>query len=253
MDAELKQAACLGDIEFLHRVYATKSTDYFLSYYSSPDGDHNIMGNIFHLAARKVKLGFMKEAMKILPDEIVLRLLSQQDEDDWNPLHVATSETECLESVRLILGFYKSLPAQDHHHFGKTKPWLALSNKKRTPFHIALRATEKTEDDVECALEILSMDNLESFCNIVDDNGTSPLFVAVKNGFNRVAEMILMSSSSSSYSLSGKNGSTPLHFAPNCSGLFTKELLLLGGCDCVIDNLYPKKFYFSYLFNGIEN
>ena len=231
MDSDLKQAACLGEIEFLHRAFATKCTDYFLSYYSSPDGDHEIMGNIFHLAARKVKVEFMREAMKILPSELVLRLLSQQDEDDWNPLHVAASMIDCLESVRLILGFYKSVSAQyQHHPLGKAKPWLALNEDKRTPLHLALSTTEKTENDEECALEILSMDNLESFCNIVDESGNSPLFVAVKNGFNRVAEMILMSSSS--YSLSGENGSTPLHFAPNCSGMFAKRITCLNVyCD----------------------
>ncbi|CAO2819365.1 unnamed protein product [Amaranthus hypochondriacus] len=237
MDLELKQAACLGDTEFLHTAFATKSTDYFLSYYSSPDGDHDIMGNIFHLAARKVKLGFMKEAMKILPDEIVVRLLSQQDEDDWNPLHVAASKIECLEPVRLILDFYKSV---SYDLVGEAKPWLALNNFKATPLHTVLFNPKKTEDDDACALELLSMDNVESFCNIVDVHGNSPLFYAVRFGFSRVAEIILLSSPSS-YSLSGDNGSTPLHFAPNSSENVLR--LLLEKHPELLENIDKKSGY----------
>ena len=230
MEPELRQAACLGDVEFLKRALATKSIDYFLSYYSftDPDGfsQNEMMGNILHLSARKDKLNFMREAMKLLPNHVVLRLLSQQDECDQNPLHVAAAQKACFEPVGLILGFYNSLSEDDNnHHKGIEKPWLALNEHNRTPLHVVLSGVKKTEDDEECALEILSIESLESFCNTVDSQGNSPLFYAVKNRFSRVSEKILKSSSS--YSVSGEYGFTPLHFASNSSGLFLSHSILI--------------------------
>ena len=92
---------------------------------------------------------------------------------------------------------------------------------------------DKRGDDENSAMELLLMD-VGELSNMVDKDGNSPLFLAVKNGYSQVAEKILTPSSPSSssrlltsISFSGSKGSTPLHFAPNCSGTFDGVLFTM--------------------------
>uniref|UniRef100_A0A803L6Q7 Uncharacterized protein n=1 Tax=Chenopodium quinoa TaxID=63459 RepID=A0A803L6Q7_CHEQI len=223
MDTELKEAAFSGDVGFLKRAVDSKSTGYFLSEYTPSDNNY-VGGNIFHLAAFTKKAEFFREAMERLPTEVQQVLFTQSNFNGWNPLLVATWVDD-LEIVRLILGFYKSNSGletkppsnSDNNDQHLSKPWLGLSKSKKTPLHVAIGI----KPNEESAMEILSMDT-ELLCAMVDDEGNSPLFLAVQRGLNSVAEKILISSS---YSVSGQDGSTPLHFAPKCSENVLRLLL----------------------------
>uniref|UniRef100_A0A803NCZ0 Uncharacterized protein n=1 Tax=Chenopodium quinoa TaxID=63459 RepID=A0A803NCZ0_CHEQI len=205
MDLELKEAACSGNVDFLRSVVGLKPIDeYFLTKLSPMDE------NIFHLATRCEQSEFLELATEILPEQVQQKLHSQKDKNGCTPLHMAAglkqSRQISLKTVKLILGFYKSgVPVTN-------KPWLEHNQNGYTPLHLAIEVVNE-----ESAMEILSMD-VESLCMMVDKKeNDSALFLAVKNGCNKVAEKILLSSYS--YSLRGKDGSTPLHFAPNSSGM----------------------------------
>lgn len=79
------------------------------------------------------------------------------------------------------------------------------------------------ENEVLQALETLSVENVESVYQRVDQDGNSLLFCAVQKGFNTVAQNIL--ESSTNYSVNAQQDSTPLHFAPNSSGLFSPHFI----------------------------
>ncbi|KMT15505.1 hypothetical protein BVRB_3g058580 [Beta vulgaris subsp. vulgaris] len=223
MDLELMEAICVGDVDFLKKAVASKPTDYFLTQYTPPEGSRKslVEGNIFHLAVRSNQVEILREAMNLLPIELQHELFLQKDGLGLNPLHRAASQSH--EFVRIILDFYKAYSDQllcststnDNHPY---RPWLALGTfPHKMPLNIAIQSKNE-----ESAMEILSMD-MELFCGMVDNEGNSFLFLAVKDGLTQVAEKILMSSFVSS--VSGKDYSTPLHYAPNCSGLHLIRLL----------------------------
>ncbi|XP_074317932.1 protein ACCELERATED CELL DEATH 6-like [Silene latifolia] len=82
---------------------------------------------------------------------------------------------------------YASLSWDDDDH---VKPWLTVSWKHETPLNLSLDIDEPKE---KCAMEILLMDPELKSWTIADKYGNTPLFYAIKRGFNLVAENILMS------------------------------------------------------------
>ncbi|KAK9689099.1 hypothetical protein RND81_09G035200 [Saponaria officinalis] len=210
MAASLLKAAKEGDVNFLRE--AASDYNFFVQCLKERVGKED--GNIFHTAAWNGKVDFFQEAMKLLSREHQKLFLFEKDSDGWTP----TKGENGHAMVKLIIDFYKSLSTDDANGVGK--PWLALSKRKRTALHIALLNGKENE---KCAMEILSMD-VELLSTTVDEHGNSPLFLAVKGGFNQVAEKILMSCPLSSSTVSGEEGSTALHVAPNCSEIVWRRL-----------------------------
>ncbi|CAO2827230.1 unnamed protein product [Amaranthus hypochondriacus] len=220
MDPKLKEAACSGDIEFLKTTSTSGSPNqpnYFFLHFipSNSSEDQNLSGNVLHLSAANGKVDFFKEVLNLLPKSQSQMLLSQINKNNLNPLQIAAqleSHKESLEIVKLILEFYKG-----QHSPMMMKPWLLITNSFETPLHLAIKSLNE-----ESALEIMAMD-MEYFCNKLDRDKNSVLFLAVKNGLNSVAEKIL--ESSFSYSLGGQDNSTALHYAPFSSENILKLLL----------------------------
>ncbi|KAK9689100.1 hypothetical protein RND81_09G035300 [Saponaria officinalis] len=235
MDPALREAVDNEDVNFLREAVALQRSEYFLTQYHK-EGDTNDNGNILHLAAWSDKLVFFTEAMKILPKKLLYQLLSQKVLFNRTPLHAAALMGQNSHTmVKIILDFYASLSTDDYDDDNgvSEKPWLALSQDKRTPLYVALQGNNENE---KCAMEILLMD-VELLSSMVDKKGISPLFLALKNGFSQVAETILMSCSVSLLCVGGEDGSTPLHFAPNCSENVLRLLLeKCGDCIDTIDN-----------------
>ncbi|CAO2827228.1 unnamed protein product [Amaranthus hypochondriacus] len=212
MEPKVMEAACSGDVEFLKAAYTSGSSEqrrYFIP--SDPTG------NILHLSAANGKVDFFKEVLNLFPKSHSQVLLTQlNNKDRLNPLHIAAqleSHKESFEIVKLILEFYKG----QHSPMMMMKPWYSLTNSNETPLHLAIKSLNE-----ESALEIMAMD-MEYFCNKLDRDKNSVLFLAVKNGLNSVAQRIL--ESSCSYSLGGQDNSTPLHYASFSSENVLKLLL----------------------------
>ncbi|KAK9689091.1 hypothetical protein RND81_09G034800 [Saponaria officinalis] len=191
MNPSLTEAAKTGDVKFLRRAVSGEKTKYFLN--KAPmEEDGALGGNIFHLAAWNDQEDFFSEAIKLLPTNVVKRLLVQTDDDyRYTPLHAAAEYTPSNHSiVKLIKQFYDSI-TEDPHPMGK--PWMALAFNNMTPLHMALKDNKENE---ACAMLILSMDDsqLSSSCSLYDDDGNSPLYYALKNGFNLMSHHILTSS-----------------------------------------------------------
>ncbi|XP_074317925.1 protein ACCELERATED CELL DEATH 6-like [Silene latifolia] len=219
MDPALKKAAISGDVEFLKEAFSKQPLEYFLA--QSPRGDgYSITGNIFHLAAWNEKEEFIREAMTLLPKDIQKRLLFQLD-GNWNcsPLHTAACKWNSKGIVVLMKQMYASFSLSYEDEDGLVKPWLAVNLNKRTPLHLALKCQNE-----ECASEILSMDTEFESCTIVDSDGNTPLYYALKNGCSQVAERILMSSLSSSSIFALGYFLTPFTCAAGCSDVVLRLL-----------------------------
>lgn len=83
------------------------------------------------------------------------------------------------------------------------KPWLARANNGETPLHIALRCSHE-----KSARLIFLMDG-ELLSSMVDDEGNSPLFIAILMDFMNFSQEIV--ESTCTYSVSGNHGLTVLH------------------------------------------
>lgn len=210
MDTELKDAACSGDINFLKSALSSKTPNYFLTTFTAKNDDHLISGNIFHLATANYEFEFVREAINILPRSTIHTLLSQKHStssslSNWNPLHLA-AYLRCHDIVDLFLNFYSSssdLTSVAADDPDATRPWLAQTSNGETPLHLALRSNNEN-----CARQILSMDK-ELLSSMVDNEGNSPLFLAVLKDYKNLAQEIM--ESTQFYSVSGKDGLSPLH------------------------------------------
>ncbi|KAH9603196.1 hypothetical protein KSS87_021916 [Heliosperma pusillum] len=214
MDLALKNAASNGDVKFLKETVSVQPWEYFLSQTpTTANGD--VGGNILHLSAWYSKPEFFKEAANVLPADILKQLLSQTDDQyRWTPLHAAAAaasyDSHCI--VKLIKQMYASFDIVDD---GVVKPWLVLTKQNMTPLHLSLE-NEKTKNE-KCAMELLLMDSEFASCTIVDKNGNTPLFYALKNGFIAVAETILTSPLSPASIFCSNDALTPFGYAPKCS------------------------------------
>lgn len=211
-EEELKKAAVRGDVEFLKKCVATnKPIKYYLTLFRRSQTGERLNGNIFHLAARENREEFIREAISILPLDATKQLLLQtRDGDLFTPLHMAAGIGN-LEIVKLFLSVYNtntSSPSQQ-------KPWLVRNESGRTPCHVAINYGNE-----ECALEIFKMD-MDSLCNMPDNNGFSLLYDAIARGLNRFAlEILIDNFDGSSISCTGSDGFTALHCLTSCSGDF---------------------------------
>lgn len=182
MDPKPEAAALSGDVAFLEETLhscQSNNNDYscLLSFRQNWKKE---VGNIFNLAAWSGKEELFRKARESLPISIVQSLLSQQEpsggKPNLNPLHVAALGGH-LGIVKIILLFYRSrisyYSSLNNPCCIISKPWLAPDSRGSTPLHLAL---EKLEP--QCAIEILSMD-IESLCKLNDNDGDSPLFLAV--------------------------------------------------------------------------
>ncbi|XP_074319495.1 uncharacterized protein LOC141656485 [Silene latifolia] len=211
MFQEMKDAAYAGNVEYLKKIVAEKPPDYLVTL---PDGDRNI----FHFAVVAQKVEFLREAINILPRDVVKQLLLQPNLiREENMLGCAALYID-YELIKVVRELYESVSwsSQDE------KPWLWLNSKKMTALHTILREVVKEifKKQEKCAMEILLMDPEFVNCTVVDSYGHTPLYYALKNGFNRVAEKILMAPlpANSIYSDDLENYPSPFTFATNnCS------------------------------------
>ncbi|KAH9626796.1 hypothetical protein KSS87_001955 [Heliosperma pusillum] len=184
MDPLLEKAAKEGDVEFLKQAVAVQQQppEYFLA--------RDFIGrSIFHLAAEYEEVEFMNEAMKILPTNIIKQLLLITENHLWTPLHTAASYGK-IRFIKCVVEMYASLwwDTDDVDH---VNPWLALTKFNQTPFNLLLVGPYAND---EYAMEIMMiMDTELESCTIADRSGKTPLYNAVKEGYNRVAEKILKS------------------------------------------------------------
>jgi len=239
MDEELENAA-IGNTtssasQFMRDAVKSKPIEYFQSVHRARHSQ-DTGGNIFHLAAYHNNVDFFNAALDELPEEVVHSLLCGEEatrvggKKRWpckyrNPIHTAAQRGSDLV-VRILIEFYRrdertvEWPTWLHHKPWRRRmpehldlePWLAQDRSTgRTPLHHALKGGHES-----LSLEILSLIGVQSVSALEDANGQSILFLAVKRGLNRVADLIL--NSAAPYSLRGHHDSTALFFAPNCSG-----------------------------------
>ncbi|XP_074317923.1 uncharacterized protein LOC141654701 [Silene latifolia] len=209
----MRDAGIAGNVEYLKKIIAVNPPDYLVTV---PDGGRNIL--YYGVIAKKVK--FLREAINIVPRDVVKQLLLQPDNlnNDENMLGIAALNID-YELVKVVRELYESVSwsSQDE------KPWLRLNSKKMTALHTILIKVVKEifEEQEKCAMEILLTDPEFVNCTVVDNYGHTPLYYALKNGFNtRVSEKILMAPlpANSIYSDNLENYTSPFSFATNnCS------------------------------------
>ncbi|XP_074318304.1 uncharacterized protein LOC141655106 [Silene latifolia] len=213
MDRKLYDAAEEGNVMFLKEAFAVKPSEYFLAHFLD-------LGNIFHVATWNRKVEFLKEAMNILPKDMQKQLLFELTRvDGYTMLHVAALHRD-VSVVKFIKEMYASLWGDDEDH---EKPWLALTrfDDENTPLNFAL---ERTEPDENVVMEILLMDPELVSCTIADKHGNTPLYYALKIGFNTVAENILMSPLPLTSIIGSTSFSSLVSLATNCSGNIVRLL-----------------------------
>ena len=206
MDAKLKEAATLGNVSYLKEALNSKPINYFLL--STENGY-----NIFHIAVRFQREAFINEAIQTLPEENLRFLLSQLENSlHWNPLHFAAFQGNQgpIQFTRIL---FENL--MDDLNPACPFPWLMRDKDGNTPFHLALK-----NKFWECANLILQIDE-KSICNILDKEGNTSLFLAVRQGLPEVALQILKSNAC--IRVLGQDGLNPLHILAEKSGQFSLQ------------------------------
>ncbi|KAH9624209.1 hypothetical protein KSS87_019978 [Heliosperma pusillum] len=226
MDPLLEKAAKEGDVEFLKQAVAVQQQppEYFLA--QDSDG-----WSIFHLAVLFENVEFMKEAMKILPTNILKQLLLITDDISYTPLHTAALFGKMMRVIKCVVEMYASLWC-DTDDVDHVNPWLALTKDNQTPLNLLLVRPYTNEEYV---LEIMMLmdPELES-CTIADNKGNTPLYYALKKGLNRVAEKILKSPQPAT-SILGETDLFSLYSrATKCTENVVR--LFLEKCDVFIDD-----------------
>ncbi|KAL2944719.1 Ankyrin-3 [Bienertia sinuspersici] len=175
-DEKLMDAATVGDVELLRKCVESNQPDEY--YLSVFDYEPGWCLNIFHLAATNNQQEFLREAIerKLLGVDVVQKLICQ--------------------------------PSADQNQWNSLH--IAAHANGYTPCHMAL-----AENDEECALEIWKMDK-ELLSGMLDHDGNSLLYLAIKRGLHKFAREMLVTSSHS-LSFAGKGGTNALHVLPNCT------------------------------------
>ncbi|KAK9689085.1 hypothetical protein RND81_09G034400 [Saponaria officinalis] len=245
MDSSLRSAAKNGDLRFLKEAVSLQTSEYFLTK-TPKDELGGLGGNIFHVSAWSHQEDFFREAIKLLPEHDLKRLLFQTEDDfRYTPLHAASVKTDASHAiVKLIIEFYNSITqATNDVDDDVRKPWLALTHDNRMPLHLALKDDKENEP---CALELLALDADLLSCTIVDDHGCTPLFYALQNGFNQISEKILMSPLPFASIFRDKDGLTPFHLAHDCSDNIWR--LLFEKCVDYMDKTDDQGFTVLHLW-----
>ncbi|XP_074320315.1 protein ACCELERATED CELL DEATH 6-like isoform X2 [Silene latifolia] len=225
MDPALRNAAFVGNVEFLKKALAREPTEYFLGLDSGRKC-------IFHHTAWFGRVEFMEEAMNILPPNILKQFLHIRDVNSYTVLHTAALKGR-FSVIKCIRGMYESLSWDDDDE-DHVKPWLALTELRNQSFHMdhcggmtpltLCLAQDELDEDAntplyyeECAMEIMLMDPELVSCTIADEDGYTPLYYAVKEGYNRVAQKILMSSQPATSIVGSSDLLELVSLATNCT------------------------------------
>ncbi|XP_074318960.1 protein ACCELERATED CELL DEATH 6-like [Silene latifolia] len=202
MDFQLEKAASEGNVVFLKNAFDSELPPvYFLA---QADGN----GSILDIAAENMRVEFMKEAVNILPQSIIKKLLRMRSFPGNTLLLHRAACSNNIAVIKCITEMYASFSWDNEgDHF---KPWLALTDNNQTPLDFAMH---KHSAHQECMIEILLADPQLERCTFRDRQGHTPIYYALIKGLNLVAEKIVMS----------PVGPASLLSQPDFSTLFTKH------------------------------
>ncbi|KMT14926.1 hypothetical protein BVRB_3g064400 [Beta vulgaris subsp. vulgaris] len=197
---DLRIAAYRGDVKFLRDcVTSKKPHSYYLKPFKSNQYEYLPTGNMFHIGASANKVEFIREAIELLPSEILQELIQNSNEDMENPLHCAAIAGN-VEVIKMFLQVFTSQSL--------VKPWLHKDFIGSTPCYRALSYGHE-----DCVLEFLKKD--KELMNMVNNRGVSLLFSAARERCNKVVMEILKSDHS--FSTDGGNGRNAMEYLPRCS------------------------------------
>ncbi|XP_021771822.1 ankyrin-1-like [Chenopodium quinoa] len=213
---KILEAAATGDVAILNEIsHLTNAVNLLCS--TVDEGANNII----HIAVKNDREIFIGKALQMVPQI----LLCKKNNKGRNVFHLAAERGHKQIVEALADSFHRAAKVP---HTGQEEevrveigsdqpPWIERDLKGVNPLHIAIKG-----DHQEVAMYLLSLDPLELICDACDEDGGSPLYLAIEKGWEEAALKML---EVKDIPYNQPNYRNPLSVAPYCSEKVFKKLL----------------------------